>query len=251
MVLLVAAVLFVLAVEGVVCLAMAAPLGIPLAAMGGAAGYAIRRGASPAAPRAAGMAVIALPVLIGAEALAPAAAPLYSTRTDVVVDAPPDVVWRHVVAFSEIPPPAEWVFQRGIAYPLRSRIEGAGVGAIRRCEFTTGAFVEPITAWEPGRRLAFDVVAQPPPMVEWTLWDDVHPAHLRGYFESERGEFRLTSLPGGRTRLEGTTWYRHRVAPSAYWRWWSDAILHQIHGRVLRHVGRTAEADPRTKLGGL
>jgi hypothetical protein len=47
-----------------------------------------------------------------------------------------------------VPPPV-WIYGLGVAYPLRARIEGEGVGAVRHCEFTTGAFVEPITAWEP------------------------------------------------------------------------------------------------------
>ena len=56
--------------------------------------------------------------------------------------------------------------------------------------------------------------------------------------ESWAGEFRLNPLPGGRTELVGTTWYRHHLYPAAYWRWWSDAIVHRIHLRVLEHVAR-------------
>src|SRR5205814_2217938 len=49
-------------------------------------------------------------------------------------------------------------------------------------------------------------------------------------------------LPGGRTRLTGTTWYRHEISPSWYWRPWSDAIIHRIHARVLAHVKALSEA---------
>src|SRR5207245_959328 len=38
-----------------------------------------------------------------------------------------------------------------------------------------------------------------------------------------------TPLPGGRTRLQGTTWYRHRMWPAGYWRLWCDAVVHRIH----------------------
>jgi len=62
-----------------------------------------------------------------------------------------------------------------------------------------------------------------------------------GYFVSRRGQFLLEPLPGGRTRLEGTTWYTHDLFPTVYWGLWSDAIIHRIHGRVLRHVQRLAE----------
>ena len=238
------AALMAVAVEGVLCLAMAAPLGAALAGLGAVVGWTLRRGAAGAAPRVAGSAVFVLPLLIAAEGVASGPPPLLSATTVVVVDAPPAAVWPHVVAFSDLPAPDDWLFATGIAYPLRARIDGAGVGAVRRCEFSTGAFVEPITVWDAPRRLAFRVAAQPPPMAEWSVWGDIEPAHLRGAFASERGEFRLTALPGGRTRLAGTTWYRHRIAPAGYWRLWSDAILHRIHARVLRHVAALAEADP-------
>jgi hypothetical protein len=66
---------------------------------------------------------------------------------------------------------------------------------------------------------------------------------VEGTFVSERGEFRLRPLPGGRTLLEGATWYRHGLFPVFYWRWWSSAIIHTIHLRVLDHVRTLAEAE--------
>jgi len=41
----------------------------------------------------------------------------------------------------------EPLFRLGFASPQYARIEGTGVGAIRYCVFSTGPFVEPITAW--------------------------------------------------------------------------------------------------------
>jgi hypothetical protein len=53
--------------------------------------------------------------------------------------------------------------------------------------------------------------------------------------------YTLSPLPGGRTRLAGTTWYEHRMWPQAYWRWWSDFLIHRIHARVLEHVKDLSE----------
>jgi transcription initiation factor IIE alpha subunit len=53
----------------------------------------------------------------------------------------------------------------------------------------------------------------------------------------------LTPLPGGRTLLQGTSRYRNRMWPVSYWRLWSDAIVHQIHVRVFRHIKRLSEAE--------
>jgi hypothetical protein len=121
---------------------------------------------------------------------------------------------------------------------------GATVGAMRRCEFSTGAFFEPITAWEPPARLAFDVRAQPLPMEEWSFYAKLRPPHLERSFRSLRGEFRLVALPGGRTRLEGRTWYALELAPAPYWRAWCDWIVHRIHARVLAHIARESTGGP-------
>jgi hypothetical protein len=119
------------------------------------------------------------------------------------------------------------------------------VGAVRRCEFTTGAFVEPITVWDAPSRLAFDVTEEPVPMEEWSPYSRVYATHLQHYFRSRRGEFRLTALPGNRTRLEGSTWYTLDVHPNFYWRLWAEGFVHTIHARVLDHVARLAEEDAR------
>lgn len=236
------ALLLVFALEGAICLLMAAPLALALAWVGGAVGHSL----SLMRPRAArhlfpGL-LIVLPFAFVAENAVLPEPPLFEVTTTIEIDAPPAEVWQHVVAFTELPPPEEWIFKLGIAYPIRAEIDGQGVGAERRCVFSTGAFVEPIEVWDEPRELAFSVLDNPPPLDEWTLYDEIHPPHLEGFMESEGGRFLLHELPGGRTRIEGTTWYRHSLWPATYWKWWSDAIVHRIHLRVLRHVKSEAEA---------
>jgi len=41
--------------------------------------------------------------------------------------------------------------------------------------------------------------------------------------------------------ITGTTWYQHNLWPAAYWRLWSDEIIHRIHMRVLRHILKSSE----------
>jgi hypothetical protein len=163
-------------------------------------------------------------------------------RTAIEVNAPPEKVWDQVVAFAEIPLPTELLFRAGIAYPIRAEISGHGVGAVRHCIFSTGPFVEPIEVWDEPRLLKFGVTANPAPLNELSPYGNIQPSHLHGYFVSEKGQFSLTTLPGGRTRLEGTTWYQHTMWPAAYWHLWSDYIIHRIHLRVLEHIRTQAEA---------
>lgn len=235
--------LFGFAIEGVICLAMAWPIAATLACMGGSVGYLIQRrpwsrGEAPAVLTAL---IFFIPVLMGAEYVDPPVAPEFEVRSSIEINAPPEKVWKNVISFAELPPPDEWIFRTGVAYPIRARIAGTGAGAIRTCEFSTGPFVEPIEVWDEPRQLRFGVTANPAPMQEWTIYSEIHPRHLNGFLVSREGQFLLTPLPGGRTRLEGTTWYQHHLWPAAYWQLWSDAIIHRIHLRVLNQIKRLSE----------
>jgi uncharacterized membrane protein YhaH (DUF805 family) len=231
--------LLLFALEGAICLVMAAPVVLAAGVLGSLIGRAIAHEARASAAAAAVL-LFVLPAAGWAEVRL-SAGQEREVLSSIEIDAPPRRVWGHVVSFSELPAPPEWFFQLGISYPQRARIEGRGAGAVRRCEFSTGAFVEPITAWEEPSRLAFDVASQPPPMHEWSPYRHVHPPHLDGTLRSRRGEFRLIALPGGRTRLEGRTWYTLEIFPEAYWIIWSDLLVHRIHERVLQHIRRLAE----------
>jgi uncharacterized membrane protein YhaH (DUF805 family) len=227
------------ALDGVICVAMALPIAMPIGMLGSHIGAAIAIEHGATSSRAL-LLVLLLPLSGAVEArLKP---PLREVTTAVEIAAPPEKVWPHVLGFSDLEAPPDWLFRLGIAYPVRARLTGTGVGAIRRCEFSTGAFIEPITAWEAPSRLAFDVASQPPPMHEWSPYRHVHPPHLDGTMRSRRGEFRLVRLAGGRTRLEGSTFYELAMAPQAYWAIWSDLLVHRIHQRVLEQIRKESEA---------
>jgi hypothetical protein len=240
-----AAMLLGFAIEGVICIVMAAPIGAVLAVLGGLVGYAIQQ--SFLDRSASLMAVVsmftAVPFVMGLERVDTSPPRELLVESSVEVDAPPAVVWDEVVTFEDLPEPDDWLFQTGIAYPTHATIEGRGVGAVRRCEFTTGAFVEPIRAWDEPNRLAFDVTSQPAAMEETSPWGAIEPPHVDSMFRSQRGEFELEALPDGGTRLVGRTWYRHRIWPVTYWEQFSDRIIHRIHMRVLEHIAESAEAE--------
>lgn len=230
--------LLAVAFEGVICIAMAAPLALPLAAFGGCCAHITQRPrwrqAKP--PVILSILLLVTPGAQWAEHLAARPSPTFVVRTALDIQAPPEQVWRQVIAFTQLPPPTEILFRAGIAYPMRAEMIGTGVGAERHCVFSTGAFVEPIQVWDASHLLKFSVTSNPAPMQEWTPYSHIDPPHLHGFLVSLGGQFLLTPLPNGGTRLEGTTWYRHGLWPSAYWRIWSDSIIHKIHLRVLHHI---------------
>ena len=243
-------VLIIVAIEGLICLLMAAPLALVLAALGGAFGFMIQGTYWKAKNSLAVLSLFLLvtPASFGLERAVDLQPQTFVVRTSIDVPAPPEQVWQQVVAFAQIPPPAEMLFRAGVAYPIRAEITGRGPGAIRRCIFSTGAFVEPIEVWNEPRLLKFGVTSSPAPLNELTPYGHIEPRHLHGYFVSEEGQFLLTPLPGGGTRLEGTTWYRNAMWPAAYWHIWSDYIIHRIHLRVLNHI-REAAVKSRSRGG--
>jgi hypothetical protein len=219
---------------------MALPIGLGVGLMGAAFGRGVAlRGRHDLGP--AGVALCMLPLAALLEPAGGTGRVLHEVRSAVVIDAAPEVVWSKVIAFPPMAEPTELFFRMGIAYPRYARIEGRGPGAIRYCVFSTGPFVEPITVWEPDRRLAFDVTRSPPPLREVTPYAHVAPPHLSGYLQPRRGEFRLIPLAHGRTRLEGSTWYHLRMAPEAYWQLYSDYLIHRIHSQVLEHIKHQSE----------
>jgi uncharacterized membrane protein YhaH (DUF805 family) len=238
----IAGALLLIEYEGLVCLLLAFPLAFALACFGAFVGRALAEGrATVGAPPIA--ALLLIPIFAFVEPAHLAGHTLHQVNSSVVIDATPEKVWPQVIAFAPLPEPQDLMFRVGVAYPKFAHIEGSGVGAIRYCVFSTGPFVEPITAWEPGKRLAFDVTSSPEPMRELSWYQNVHPPHLNGYLRSRHGEFRLVALPGSRTRLEGTTWYEIEMAPEPYWSAWSDLVIHRIHLRVLEHIKEETESQ--------
>jgi uncharacterized membrane protein YhaH (DUF805 family) len=236
-----------IAFEGIFCVAMAAPIALPLALLGAYLAFKMQeaRNLQPQ-PHTMLSLLLVIPLLAGAEFWAPAPTPRFKVHTSIEIAAPPEVVWRRMVAFPKIDEPVHWVFRLGMSYPLEARTVGTGLSADRQCVFSTGAFREPILVWDEGKHLAFGVSEEPPLMKEWSPYGDIQVRHLEDHdFKPERADFYLTALPGGRTRLDGWTTYENRMWPGMYWRLWTDEIVHQIHGRVFRHVKKLAEEDAR------
>jgi uncharacterized membrane protein YhaH (DUF805 family) len=242
-VLMLGAILLLVAIEGIICILMAAPLALILALLGGSLGYIIQAAhwGRRNVPAVLSMVVLLTPGFYEIEHFTRPQAGVFEVKSAIEISAPRQKVWQKVVAFAEIPPPTETLFRAGIAYPVRAEITGPGPGAMRHCVFSTGPFVEPITVWDEPHLLRFSVTANPAPLNELTPYGHIEPQHLHGYFVSHQGQFLLTELPGGRTRVEGTTWYSHSMWPETYWHWWSDYVIHCIHMRVLEHIREEAE----------
>ena len=235
--------IMITAIEGLLCLAMALPIAIPGIALGVAIGWSITRSIKDSRA-GAGFSVLLfllMPLLMGFETSERSTPTVHEVVSTVVVDAPIEKVWKNVIEFPRIDHAPDGVLALGFAYPIDARIDGNGVGATRYCNFNTGSFVEPITVWEAPHVLAFDVRQQPAPMTELSPYSELKTPHLL-YIKSQKGQFRLYEKDG-MTVIEGTTFYTHDIAPDAYWKLFSDAIIHRIHLRVLQHIKTVSESQ--------
>ena len=225
--------LIALSLEGFVCILMAAPLGALVAALGGMIGREMAL-----AGHRRGKPFLSLALLPAVFALEAAMPPALAIETNETVDiaAPPAAVWRALVSDDPIAVAPGLVGRAGLAYPLRARIEGSGVGAERLGFFSTGIARERITGWEPGRRLAFRVVAQPPAMEEMSPYRRVHAPHVQGYFDTGETRFDLVPLPGGGTRLTARASHVLRIDPVLYWEPLARWAIRSNTRRVLEDV---------------
>ncbi|MBI3726098.1 DUF805 domain-containing protein [bacterium] len=216
--------LMVFAIEGIACIVMAVPILAPIVLLGSFVGYLATR--APKSEAGAVAALLLVAFLLGRDARDPPEPVLLSCATTTHVNAPPERVWRNVTAVSAIDEPPEAIFAI-CAMPLESTLEGSGVGARRRCILTVGTLEETVVAWEEARELTFRV--------------DSAPARFARYGEVVLGQFRLVPEADGTTTVVGTTWYRCRVHPTAYWSLWTQRFVHAVHARVLEHVKRLSE----------
>jgi len=230
-------------IEGFVCILMAAALVATVTLLGVLIYWALDTLFRSLAHRNKlhCLAILCLPLAMNWEASHRPTPPMLEQTTTIEVNAPPEVVWRFIPSFPPIEqPPSGWLAS-GLAYPIASEIDGSGIGAKRRCIVSTGTMPEVVTAWEPGKRLEFEVKQTPPSMVETNPFGEVHAPHLEGYFEARYGRFVLVPLPDSRTRIEGTSWFIHDLWPQWYWEPVTRHTVSQIHLRVLTHIKALAE----------
>ncbi len=235
------ALILLIALDGMLCLLMALPLAWIIAIPGSMAGHVFGSSIETAKSVPVGIGLFGiLPLLMGLERNTPAGISVHMVVSSVAVESPISQVWDEVIAFDRITTPPSGIFRMGIAYPIEAKIEGQGVGAIRHCIFSTGAFVEPVTEWSKPHTLAFDVIENPLPMKEFSIYADLDVPHLHDTFTAVRGQFKLRQ-ESNVTILEGTTWYTQKLFPDWYWHPISDEIIHLIHLRVLNHIKKVAE----------
>jgi uncharacterized membrane protein YhaH (DUF805 family) len=233
--------LVMVALEGLICILMAAPLGIASALVGALLGRAIavytRR-----PPRQALWGFAMLPLIFAVESALPTVVQ-FETHARIQARAPPSVVWKVLVNTDLSHEPVALPFRWGLAYPIRGEVLGDGIGSIRIGEFSTGTVRERVTEWIPDRKLAFIMLNEVPAMRELSPYTTVHAPHVVGYFRTTNTSFELAPLTDGGTELIERTSHELRLEPVLYWLPLARWVVHNNNARVLTHIKRQAERN--------
>jgi uncharacterized membrane protein YhaH (DUF805 family) len=230
--------LVAVALEGLVCIVLAAPLALGAALVGGALGRAMALARRPASHSALSISLIPL-VFASEQALPPGTR--FTTQESIEIAAPASAVWSALLHMDRIEEPPALPFRLGVAYPTGAAFIGSGVGATRLGHFSTGTATERVTEWVPDRKLAFAVLSDPPSMRELSPYAHVHAPHVRGYFVTTGTSFELVPLSPNRTRIVEHTSHLLKLDPVLYWLPFARLIIHANNARVLAHLQHAAE----------
>jgi hypothetical protein len=218
------------ALEGIICLLMAAPIALVLTILGALVGYVIQ--ARPWLNDQTGSILLALlaavPALMAAESVheheerPPVPDRLETVTSTVALDANSEQVWDMLLVVDALSGEKPFLLRIGLPLPERCTLDGVGIGATRTCHFHSGVIEERVTRWEPAHRLDLQVVRATLPGRHWLKF--------------ERASFVLDVLSPNKTRVTRTTTISSKLRPAWYWRYFEAMGIGAEHDYLLRSL---------------
>lgn len=242
-VLLSAVALWLLFIEGLICIVMALPIMLVCASLGGImAGLLARHGRRLSTTTLSSLAL--LPVLLApAESLHPAPTQTRTVESRIVIHAPSAAVWQNIARVPAISPSElrpSWAHLIGFPRPVEATLSFPGVGGVRHATFEHGlTFLETINVWQPQQRLAFSIRADTGNIPPTTL--DEHVTIGGPYFDVLDGEYSLEPLANGNILLHLTSHERLSTDLNGYAGLWTDAVMQNLQTSILQVVQHRCE----------
>lgn len=228
--------------EGAICVIMALPVMLLCSSIGGFVAGAIPSKRFVVAPLIALLPWAVMPAERGLEQ----PRRFTTSVSEINIDAPPAVVWPHVVSVDTILPTEHrraLFTSMGFPRPIAATIDRFGIGGVRTATFERGVvFRELVMDWVPERRLGFTI----DPIVVPDGAMDQHVAIGGPYFDVLSGTYELHALDGGRTRLLLKSEHRTSTAFNLYAAWWADRVMVSIQRNILAVLRDRAERARRT-----
>lgn len=206
--------------EGMICLAMSAPIAYPLVAL---VAWLASRGAARDKNIVRGIAII--PFLWAIFARTPIdERPVVEATDAIELDATPDQVWR-ALEHVKLPLGDELPLFLRIGFPSPRALTSGGleVGAERRVVFDNGTVVAHVVEATPGVRFRVTL-----------SYEEVGHEFFDRWIDLQDATFTLQPLEGGRTRLTHVTRYRRLLDPAIYFGPMEEAGVHLMQRYLLQ-----------------
>lgn len=225
-----------LALEGSICLVMAAPLFFGASLLGGlVAGFLHNH------------------FRMGRRMLPIAFAPIESLQTiqpheqtvtnTIYIAAPPERVFNQLANVRHIRPEElgfTFVHAIGFPRPLEAQMDGQGVGQVRTSRWEKNVwFQEVITDWTPGQSLHYKFYIPPGGIPRDAL--DEHVEIGGEHFDLIDGGYDLRVMPDGGTELSLTTRFVNKTRLKTYVDLWAKLVFKDFHRSILGLMKKRAE----------
>lgn len=201
--------LFIMGLEGWVCILMSAPLIALSLGMGAVFGVLVRQLLIRLGAKHLVLLIVigTLPFfLIAANKIEEPSrkTPRAETITNTLItDAPREHVWNQLKTFDRIEGTKGLLMRIGLPVPVSCTMSGEGVGATRTCYFEQGHIAERVTEWNPPNSMKLEITEFDVPGRPWLSFKDA--------------SYELTT-ENGHTVLTRKTTIVSRLAPAWYWR---------------------------------
>jgi len=230
--------------EGLICFVMAIVIALPLSSLGGITAWWFRRYKEKKNTQLVFLGVLLiLPFSSGyLEQKFDYAPALMKAENSIVIQAPPQEVWKQIIEVKKIEEPITGYFYKmGFPKPIEATLQGEGVGAVRLAKFDKGLqFIETIDQWEDQKQLSFSIKSDPSSTPPTTL--DSHVVVGGEYFDVLRGTYQIEPLENQQVRLHLSSQFRVSTRFNFYAGLWAKFLMNDIQKSILEVLKQRAES---------
>jgi len=164
-----------------------------------------------------------------------------NVQDEIIIQAPADVVWNHIIRMNTITPDEQrpsLYHGLGIPRPIKATLDFEGIGGVRVGYFEHGlTFVEGIIQWDLNKRVRFEVDVYHNDQSTSVL------KHIGGrYFDVLEAGYQIEQLDDDHVILRLDSDYRLSTNFNGYGALWSDWIMHDFQNYILTTVKQRVES---------
>jgi uncharacterized protein YndB with AHSA1/START domain len=238
--------------EGVVCIVMSLPLVLPELLLGAWLGFKVRKWAYLRERGRLGLMALAFVLSAGWELQAgrtndPAQHPLHRVETTLALRAAPDRIFAALQDIEVHRAPPAWL-RIGLPIPRHMRVVRPGLGGAVRFDHANMTVDAEITAWEPGRHLAFrpihyDIYDRPFFRTRLGSIPGLKQDPVTDWMTFEEMSYDLTPLPDGGTQLTRTSLFRWHLFPDLYFGWLEPLVIRKGQAHLLECIREIVDGN--------